>query len=75
MRAKRKVDYHHGDLRRALIETAVKTIAQHGIDVLSLREFAAQAGVSPGPPITISPTALSSWRRLPRKAFRGSRLG
>ena len=32
MRAKRKADYHHGRLRRALIETAVKTIAQHGVD-------------------------------------------
>jgi AcrR family transcriptional regulator len=50
MRAKKKVDYHHGDLRRALIETAVKTIAQHGFDALSLRELAARAGVSPGAP-------------------------
>src|ERR1700744_2352459 len=50
MRAKRKADYHHGRLRRALIEAAVKAIAQHGIDALSLRELAARAGVSPGAP-------------------------
>jgi AcrR family transcriptional regulator len=50
MRAKRKTEYHHGRLRQALIETAVKTIAQHGIDALSLRELAARAGVSPGAP-------------------------
>jgi AcrR family transcriptional regulator len=50
MRAKRKVDYHHGDLRRALIETAVKAIARHGIDALSLRDLAARAGVSAGAP-------------------------
>jgi AcrR family transcriptional regulator len=50
MRAKRKADYHHGRLRRALIETAVKTIAQRGVDALSLRELAARAGVSPGAP-------------------------
>ena len=50
MRAKRKADYHHGRLRQALIETAVKTIAQHGVDALSLRELAARAGVSPGAP-------------------------
>jgi AcrR family transcriptional regulator len=50
VRAKRKTDYHHGRLRQALIETAVKTIARHGIDALSLRELAAQAGVSPGAP-------------------------
>jgi AcrR family transcriptional regulator len=50
MRAKRKTDYHHGRLREALIEAAVKTIAQHGVDALSLRELAARAGVSPGGP-------------------------
>jgi AcrR family transcriptional regulator len=50
MRAKRKADYHHGDLRRVLIETGVKTIAKHGVDALSLRRLAARAGVSPGAP-------------------------
>ena len=50
MRAKRKADYHHGRLRQALIETAVRTIAKHGVDALSLRELAARAGVSPGAP-------------------------
>jgi AcrR family transcriptional regulator len=50
MRAKRKADYHHGDLRRALIDTAVKAIARHGVDSLSLRELAARSGVSPGAP-------------------------
>jgi AcrR family transcriptional regulator len=50
MRAKRKADYHHGSLRQALIETAVKTIAKKGIDSLSLRELASRAGVSPGAP-------------------------
>jgi AcrR family transcriptional regulator len=50
MRAKRKADYHHGDLRRALIETAVKAIAKHGVDSLSLRGLAARAGVTAGAP-------------------------
>jgi AcrR family transcriptional regulator len=50
MRAKRKADYHHGRLKRALIDTAVKAIARHGMDSLSLRELAARAGVSPGAP-------------------------
>jgi AcrR family transcriptional regulator len=50
MRAKGKADYHHGDLKRALIETAVKAIAKHGLDSVSLRELAARAGVSPGAP-------------------------
>ncbi len=50
MRAKRRADYHHGDLKRALIETAVKAIARHGVDAVSLRELAARAGVTPGAP-------------------------
>jgi AcrR family transcriptional regulator len=50
MRAKRKADYHHGDLKRALIETAVKAIAKHGVDAVSLRRLAARAGVSPAAP-------------------------
>ena len=50
MRVKRKADYHHGNLRRALIETAVNAIARHGIDALNLRQLAARAGVTPGAP-------------------------
>jgi AcrR family transcriptional regulator len=50
MRAKRKVDYHHGNLRRAIIDTAVSAIARHGIDALNLRQLAARAGVTPGAP-------------------------
>ena len=42
--------YHHGGLRRALIEAAVKAIARRGIDALNLRELAARAGVTPGAP-------------------------
>jgi AcrR family transcriptional regulator len=50
MRAKRKADYHHGNLRRALIDTAVGAIARHGIGALNLRRLAARAGVTPGAP-------------------------
>jgi AcrR family transcriptional regulator len=50
MRAMRKKDYHHGDLRRALIEAAVKAIAKHGLDALNLRALAGRAGVSSGAP-------------------------
>ena len=74
MRAKRKADYHHGRLRQALIETAVKTIAKHGIDALSLRELAARAGVSPGAPYHHFSNRSDFWRRSPRKVLRGSRL-
>ncbi len=48
--ARARKDYHHGSLRRALIEAAVKAIARRGIEALNLRELAARAGVTPGAP-------------------------
>jgi AcrR family transcriptional regulator len=42
--------YHHGDLRRALIETALEAIERDGIDALSLRGLARQLGVSHAAP-------------------------
>jgi AcrR family transcriptional regulator len=48
--AKARRDYHHGDLRRALIEGAVKTIARRGIGALNLRELAVRVGVTSGAP-------------------------
>lgn len=38
--------YHHGDLRTALLEAATKRVAEFGIDSLSLRKLAEDAGVS-----------------------------
>ncbi len=45
-----KENYHHGDLRNALIEAAIVLLAQHGVDGLSLREVAKAAGVSHAAP-------------------------
>ncbi len=42
--------YHHGDLRRALIDGAVQTIARQGIGALNLRQLAARVGVTSGAP-------------------------
>ncbi|MFO0562560.1 MAG: TetR/AcrR family transcriptional regulator [Polyangiales bacterium] len=44
--------YHHGDLRRALMDAALSMLAKsHGdVSELSLRAVAAKAGVSPGAP-------------------------
>jgi AcrR family transcriptional regulator len=44
------VPYHHGDLRRALVDTAVQAIAQDGPAALSLRGLARAAGVSHAAP-------------------------
>lgn len=42
--------YHHGDLRRALIETGIDFIKQEGEDALSLRKIAEMCGVSNAAP-------------------------
>ena len=38
--------YHHGDLRRALLDQAVRTIQLHGVDELTLRGVGRDLGVS-----------------------------
>lgn len=38
--------YHHGDLRRALLDQAVATIRAEGVEGLTLREIGARLGVS-----------------------------
>src|SRR6202045_5219073 len=43
MRADR---YHHGDLRRALLEEALRTIHTHGVEQLTLRTVGHRLGVS-----------------------------
>jgi AcrR family transcriptional regulator len=42
--------YHHGDLRRALVEAAAGLMEEKGHEALSLREAARQAGVSHNAP-------------------------
>ncbi|MEO6237971.1 MAG: TetR/AcrR family transcriptional regulator [Vicinamibacterales bacterium] len=45
-RRKRADQYHHGDLRRALLDQAVRTIQLHGVDRLTLRSVGEDLGVS-----------------------------
>jgi AcrR family transcriptional regulator len=42
--------YHHGDLRRALIDAALKLAEEGGPEAVSVREAARRAGVSAGAP-------------------------
>src|SRR5437763_12508849 len=42
--------YHHGNLRTALLEQAERSVREHGVERLSLRELARQTGVSHGAP-------------------------
>src|SRR5471032_1367741 len=42
--------YHHGRLRTALLAHAEKTVRERGVEAVSLRELAREAGVSHGAP-------------------------
>lgn len=45
-----RTDYHHGDLRAAILAEAARMVAQRGADGVSLRELARCAGVSHAAP-------------------------
>lgn len=45
-----KDTYHHGDLRRALMDGALALVRERGLQALSLREVASQVGVSAAAP-------------------------
>jgi AcrR family transcriptional regulator len=48
---KRKgADYHHGDLRRALVEATSRLVEEYGLEGFTLRAAARLAGVSDGAP-------------------------
>lgn len=72
--------YHHGDLRRTLIDAAVAVVAEGGLEALSLREAARRAGVSPGAPYhhfstraaLLAAVAIEGFDRL-SAALRGGR--
>jgi len=42
--------YHHGDLRRALLDAAMRLVEERGVEGLTLREVARRAGVSHNAP-------------------------
>jgi AcrR family transcriptional regulator len=48
--AKAKPAYHHGDLRRALLDAALSLVSEHGIAALTLREVARRVGVTHAAP-------------------------
>jgi AcrR family transcriptional regulator len=49
-RARAKANYHHGDLRRALMDVSIDILNQQEVETLNLRKLAALMGVSPGAP-------------------------
>lgn len=45
-----KTHYHHGDLRRAVLDASLALVDEEGVGALSMREVARRAGVSHGAP-------------------------
>ncbi|MEM6626672.1 MAG: TetR/AcrR family transcriptional regulator [Pseudomonadota bacterium] len=54
--AKSQTAYHHGDLSRVLVERAVATIEDKGVEAVSLRALAREIGVSHAAPMRHFPT-------------------
>lgn len=48
--SKKAGTYHHGDLRRVLLDRAVKVVEKEGVSALTLQTLARRAGVSSGAP-------------------------
>ena len=46
----RTMPYHHGNLRRALLDAALDTIARDGVSAVNLRDLARRCGVSHAAP-------------------------
>lgn len=47
MKASKKDNYHHGNLRQALLDTAMEALRAEGMNQLSLRGLAKRLGVTP----------------------------
>jgi AcrR family transcriptional regulator len=61
--------YHHGNLRAALLQAAEEVLAEKGVDRFSLREAARRAGVSPGAPKHHFPDVRALFTAIATGAF------
>jgi AcrR family transcriptional regulator len=71
--AKPRRTYHHGDLRHALVEEALRLAAEGGPEAVTVREVARRAGVSSGAPFRHFPdrtTLLTAVAEEAMKRFR-----
>jgi AcrR family transcriptional regulator len=64
-----KMNYHHGNLRRALLDRAAHVIAEHGIEAVSLRALAQQLGVSHAAPARHFKDKIDLLRALKKEGF------
>jgi AcrR family transcriptional regulator len=64
-----KNSYHHGDLRRALLDAALLEIEETGLEGLSLRKLAARVGVSHAAPEHHFPNIRSLHNAMAKEGF------
>ncbi|MBR1273838.1 TetR/AcrR family transcriptional regulator [Bradyrhizobium sp. AUGA SZCCT0283] len=62
--------YHHGDLRRVLIDAALQLVGEGGAETVSVREAARRAGVSPGAPFRHFPSRDALMQAVSEEAQR-----
>jgi AcrR family transcriptional regulator len=62
--------YHHGDLRRVLIDAALQLVGEAGAEAVSVREAARRAGVSPGAPFRHFPSRDALMQAVAEEAQR-----
>ena len=62
--------YHHGDLKRVLIDAALDLVEEVGAEAVSVREAARRAGVSPGAPFRHFPNRVALMTAVAEEAQR-----
>src|SRR5258708_23616495 len=68
-------NYHHGNLRQALIDAALELVREGGGEAVSVREAARRAGVSPGAPFRHFPTRTALMTAGSEESMRRFRAG
>ena len=66
--------YHHGDLKRVLIDAALGLVEEGGAEAVSVREAARRAGVSPGAPFRHFPSRVALLTAVAEEAQRRFRV-
>lgn len=66
----RQKNYHHGDLRQALLQAGLSMLEEVGLEGLSLRKIAARVGVSHAAPLHHFPTLKHLLNAMACEGFR-----